>query len=387
MKDHARADAIQVSLIGASTRAAAFSAWRAGWRARACDLFGDTDLRHRAVFEPLTGPYPRAFVDFVQAGPRAPCIYVGGLENHPELIDRLAAYGPVWGNSGEVLRRVRDPFTLGPALSEGGFNYPESVRTRPRDHLESWLAKPLRGAGGDRIRRASEVDASTPAPLGRYYQRFVPGASYSAVYVGSVAGARRFGVTRQLVGVPWLHGSPFGWCGNIGPTELETGDVNLLDRLGHYLVERFGLRGLFGIDFLISDEDRPRSLHVVEVNPRYPASVEILELATRQSALRLHAAAFEDTTNLARISHQTPCADVIGKAVLFAPRTLVVTENLLSEAARAPFELPAAADLPVPGTEIAPGRPVLTVFARGDTEAACMEALKSSSEDFEQRWT
>ena len=58
---------VEVSLIGASSRAAACSAWRAGWQTRACDLFGDIDLRQRAAYEPLPGAYPRALADFVSS--------------------------------------------------------------------------------------------------------------------------------------------------------------------------------------------------------------------------------------------------------------------------------------------------------------------------------
>ena len=374
---------VQVSLIGASTRAAAFSAWRAGWQARASDLFGDIDLRRRAAFEPV-GDYPSAFVDFLRHGPDAPWVYTGGLENHPEIVDHLAAYRPVWGNPGNVLREVRNPFTLGAALREAGFDYPESSRRPPRNDLANWLEKPRRGAGGNRIRRASAARRPMSAPRRHYYQRFLSGTSYSAVYVGTPAGGRVLGMTRQLVGVPWLHGSPFGWCGNIGPIQLEPCEANLIQRLGRYLVERFRLVGLFGVDFLITD-DESRSLHVVEVNPRYPASLEILELATGQPALPLHAAAFQNDANASWRKTPTSPADLIGKAVLFASRPLVVTEDLSPYTATTPFEVPAAADLPAPGTEIAAGQPVLTVYARGMTEKECARNLRSAAAGFERR--
>src|SRR5262249_25634739 len=62
-----------------------------------------------------------------------------------------------------------------------------------------------------------------------------------------------------------------------------------LDAIGRLLVKSLGLRGLFGVDFVL-EGGRP---WVVEVNPRYTASVEILELAGHRSFLREHAAAFD----------------------------------------------------------------------------------------------
>ena len=169
---------VTVSLIGASSRAAASSAWRAGWRARACDLFGDVDLLQRAAHEHPSGEYPRGLAEFIHDGPDVPWMYTGGLENHPGLIEELARSRPLWGNTGATLRAVRDPFVLGGILREGGFDFPESSRDR-RQQGVPYLVKPLRGSGGGHIDFAPEGAVSTPAPRGHFYQRFRSGAPYS----------------------------------------------------------------------------------------------------------------------------------------------------------------------------------------------------------------
>src|SRR6202030_2218911 len=62
----------QVLLIGASTRAAAFSALRAGLRPWCADLFNDADLRGRCPSVALVpGTYPQGFVAAVQQAPPA----------------------------------------------------------------------------------------------------------------------------------------------------------------------------------------------------------------------------------------------------------------------------------------------------------------------------
>src|SRR5437588_10415493 len=94
--------------LGASTRAAAFSALRAGLGPWCADLFADADLQARCpVFRSAPGSYPQGFVKAAEQGPPGPWLYTGGLENRPALVRQIAAMRPLWGNDEEVLRKVR----------------------------------------------------------------------------------------------------------------------------------------------------------------------------------------------------------------------------------------------------------------------------------------
>src|SRR5262249_6268277 len=119
--------------------------------------------------------------------------------------------------------------------------------------------KPLHSAGGLGIRRAHPGEAPSPH---HYFQEFIDGTPMSVLYCGTTL----LGVTQQLVGEPWLHAKPFAYCGNIGP----------LDTPPPALATRADLCGVWGIDF-ISHDGVP---HVLEVNPRYTASAEVLEHGT-----------------------------------------------------------------------------------------------------------
>src|SRR5262245_62223359 len=92
-------------------------------------------------------------------------------------------------------------------------------------------------------------------------------------------------------------------------------------RIGRMIGEGCGLLGLFGVDF-IHYLDRP---WVVEVNPRYPASVEVLELATGVPAIGLHRAAFDPAAGLEQTS--SPSAPVIAKGILYARQRLVMSRS------------------------------------------------------------
>jgi uncharacterized protein len=247
-----------------------------------------------------------------------------------------------------------------------------------------WLVKPSAGSGGAGIRfwRADRPDLPPRKPT--YWQEYVEGQACAAVYVGDEHGARLLGVTRQLVGEPWLHASPFQYCGSIGPLLLTVPLRRSFERLGMALAFWCGLRGLFGVDCILRD-DVPWA---VEVNPRYTASVEVLEYATGVPALALHRHVFDDWAPEPELRTPGEAASVVGKAILFARAPLVVPgEGPWSAALRqpaAPWELPGFADIPHSGEQILAGRPVLTFFARADSEAACLQRLWQTAEGLDR---
>src|SRR6266404_2094518 len=140
-------------IVGASVRAAAMSARRAGFSPRAADMFADQDLQ--AICPAIRiKDYPPGLEAAFESAPPGPWMYTGALENYPNLVDRLAAVRPLYGIGGDSLRAVRDPRRLSAALRAGGFNSPRyslGPERLPTDG--SWLVKPLASAGGNRISR------------------------------------------------------------------------------------------------------------------------------------------------------------------------------------------------------------------------------------------
>ncbi len=84
------------------------------------------------------------------------------------------------------------------------------------------------------------------------------------------------GIVRQLVGERWLGSRNFQYAGSVGPWPVSDGTRATLARIGNVLAEEFDLIGLFGVDFILDDEE----VWTLEVNPRYTASVEIVERVT-----------------------------------------------------------------------------------------------------------
>jgi predicted ATP-grasp superfamily ATP-dependent carboligase len=360
-------------LCGASTRAAAFSALRAGLRPLCFDLFADSDL---AVRCPVTAVpperYPHGLREMIDRAPPGPWAYTGALENHPELVQAVAARRPLWGNDAATLRAVRDPLRLG----RGGWLGPRAARDPdrvPRDG--SWLIKPLRGGGGKGIRRWTGEATDRSAGQAAYFQEFVPGPSVAAVYVGDGHEARLLGVTRQLVGESWLHARPFAYCGSIGPVSLSTFDRGQFVSLGGDLARAFDLRGVFGVDAILT----PGGPAVIEVNPRYTASVEVLEYATGLAALALHRDVFEGR-GLGPPSCPPRPELCVGKGILFASGKVALPDEgpWLSELGpNADLTSPPRfADIPQGGAILEAGWPVMSLFAVGREESDCLEKLR-----------
>jgi predicted ATP-grasp superfamily ATP-dependent carboligase len=368
-----------VMIVGASARAAAFSALRAGLRPTAIDLFADRDLAAVCPVRRVTGRYPTSLPALAREGPTGPWIYTGGLENRPEIVERISRERPLWGNDAASLRRARDPFALFASLREAGIPCPAVTRTG-KSADGQWLVKPLAGTGGNGIHVATDRSPRRSS----YLQRFLPGEAWSGVFVADESGGRLLGVTRQLVGVDWLHSSSFRYAGSIGPLTLTRSERSSWHQLGTAIAGFAGLRGLFGVDAIVRDGVP----WPVEVNPRYTASMEVIEYATGIRALAHHRQAFAEAVRAGSESPEVfqepsltlPARTVVGKAIWYAPRPITFPrvgpwDDVLCEsvAIKGP---PAFADIPSPDERIAAGRPVLTLFAVAATVADCEQELR-----------
>ena len=358
-----------ILIVGASARAAAQSATRAAWQPSLIDLFNDVDTAELGpTFQCPFGDYPHGFVELAKQAPPGPWMYTGGLENYPEVVKAIARDRELFGVSPEVLIRIRNPFELAkmvrmpridepPGLSRWSSPAPGTHRGQPCGSL----LKPLRGAGGVGIRFAEENEIASE---GFYFQEFLPGASYSALFLFPGNGPPELlGICAQLVGELRLNAPPFQYCGNIGPLPVDSGLTAELSDIGLSLAS-FDLRGLIGVDFLLVDRD----VFVLEVNPRYTASVELYERATGRALLAEHIDCFRTSPTEPRSEAKRGDRTIPGKAILYAARDFLVRDDH-------PWRGPRYADIPRVGSAISAGQPVVTVFAAGDTEPECRERL------------
>jgi predicted ATP-grasp superfamily ATP-dependent carboligase len=341
-------------------------------------------------------PYPEGLLDWLRAVEPAAWMYTGALENYPELVDQMAWVAPLWGNPGDVLARVRSPFELARALHDAGLLFPEtrdSAGGLPRDG--SWLTKSYRGASGSGVREFDRESVDIDGIRAVCFQKRIAGIPCAAVYAARDGSAVLMGVTRQLIGESWLGSRGFQYAGSIGPLPISKSTEHVIERIGKVLTERFELAGVFGVDMVIDGD----SVWTIEVNPRYTASIEIVERVNGIQALAAHAAAFSEalgTEDLGLRSSNTPTAQspdrspqprVHGKAILFAKQDIALSrpfvEDALQQATQKPW--PMLADISPAHTPIETGRPILTLFAEGKDSQEVEQGLRQSALDLERQ--
>ncbi len=348
-----------VLILGASARAAIHSARRAGLTPHAADLFADRDATAYATVRCCDlADYPDGLERLADAFPPMPWLYTGGLENHPDLVDRIAAKRPLLGNAGEVLRKVRGEAAF-EEMRDRITGIPQVVTNGAADPNVKWLRKSYGSSGGLGVAWATDL---TPR-AGTYLQEFILGRVYSSAFFGGTNATTYAGVTEQFVGANWLHAMPFHYAGSIGPYPYsEEFDWETQEKCGRTDSWR-ELRLPWGLDLV----DGNGCLHLIDVNPRYTASMEVLEHATGRCALD-------------GVQRRDPIPGIVGKAVYYAPHALrfpeVAAIERAIEVAADPWALPEYADIPAVGSVIDAGQPVLSFFERAADAEACRAALK-----------
>lgn len=373
-----------IIVLGASARAIAHSARRAGLRVFAADLFGDRDLEEVCDGYRVVRQYPGGLEAAAREFPPAPWIYCGGIEHHVELIESITRLRPLAGCPPEAVRAVRDPIWLATVSRAGGLKHPETTGDPAGLPLDgSFLVKPRRGAGGRGIAPWTACQATIARdPAEWLWQRRIDGTPRSVALVVGAAETSLVGTSRQLVGLPASRGPAFGWCGGIEVQDVATsGFLKLSRRLADV-----GCRGLVGIDFI---EDAHGDCHVLEVNPRPTASMELFERTLGTSLVAAHLEACGFAPPLGSMPppagpSKRPSRPTWAKGWLFADGDVVVTadvirawEHLDREWRTTDGPWPAFADLPRPDTVVPARGPIVSVFARGRDQAEAGSLLET----------
>lgn len=409
----------QIWLIGASVRALAKSARRCHFDVLGSDLFADLDTMESCHCLRMEH-HPDSALSHRHGRPGIPIAVTGGIENYPDLLQNLESTNPLWCTPPAVLRNLKSPTYLRETLTSAGIATPELQHQIPTDSDPGhWISKPTRSAGGLGIRQARPGESTGSD---RYLQRRIEGLPCSVAFLIHQRGCEFLGMTRQLIGTHPL-GGPFSYGGSSGPIRPSPECLEQLANLGHYLW-REGARGLVGCDIIMTSSASDASAHphlrsaatpekfqLIEVNPRYTQSMELIELATNRSLFELHASvftsspllpdggpgdspdpeqprAFEFGMNIAQqfsASTSSPGVSLeslqatdastsgcgptshLGKLIVYASESVSISRDIRTTADRdAPpqsgVESCWLADIPVPGQTIPPGDPICSLL-------------------------
>ena len=359
---------MKILAAGLSVRAMVESAVHSGYPVIALDAFGDSDVRALAETKSLHSDShvrysAKALFEAAAELDFDSIAYTSDLENHPEVLDQFGINHRIVGNLPKTIRSVRHWPALFSGLRQAGYHVPETIfpgtGSLP-DPDRQWLVKPLLSGGGHGV---SFWRGKMPADKPSMIQQYLPGKPCSASFVANGSECVVLGITGQLIGLNQVGAAGFRYCGNILPLP-ETLDAGKRDAIleqvrgvASFLTGEYRLTGVNGFDFIL-DKDQ---VWLTEVNPRYSASMELIEHAYRLSIFHLHVQACIDggLPEFDLESHIHSGA-FFGKCILFSQKdsTAPDTRDWLSWELR---------DIPATGADLPRGGPVCTMLAGGNS--------------------
>ena len=345
-------------VIAVCARPFVTAAARLGYRVAAFDMFNDVDTRR---FSCSSAPvaFSRGGFDAGDLWRKLSVLdpdaligvtYGSGLENQPELLEKISRRFSLLGNSPEAVASVKDPRRFFPLLDALGVAHPE-VRFDAPGEGEGWLVKSAGGSGGTHIRSCIR-SCDAPLAAGDYCQRKVDGRPVSILFLADGACAEIVGFNEQWL-APAL-GMPFRYGGAVGNINLPEGCSERMAQAARTVTAAAGLRGLNSMDFLLAGED----VLALEVNPRLSATFDLYDVL---DLFERHLRACRGELSSLPPAPRTSKAHL----VVYASRDMTIPDML---------DWPEwTADLPPAETLLKAGEPLCTVLA----QAADAEAAKS----------
>jgi len=347
-------------VAGLSVRTLAESARQGGWRVISLDLFGDIDTRRasthwEAIGDASTpGIAPARLRDALDRAARCPgvdgWVAGSGFEGLPGLLDAGGPALPCLGMPAPRVTRLRSPTAFFAALDRLMLLHPPVSLEPPLDG-GAWLAKRAGGCGATHIRLATGAPGDVCAPADTYYQRIQPGMPMSALFLADGAAFRLVALNRLIVRP--LDDRPYVYVGAVGPVSDRALERTIGQALAK-LVPEFGLRGLASLDFIV---DGAAGVHLLEINPRPSASMQLHAQAWPAGLMRAHVQAARGRLPATPPRHGDT---VRGHSTVFAERAGRIDAASAEALARAGHHH----DLPAAGTCFARGEPVCSVSAQ-----------------------
>jgi len=387
-----------ILVVGASVRALMESAAESGQDVTGLDFFGDVDAGWQGKAMSLTGDYglKPTVGNLLEAARGISCetlVYTSGPENTPEGLAYWEDLGQLGGNSIAALTKVRNPWELRASLGKIGARMPPFFAVKewtPPSPPKTWLLKPLDRGGGHGIevlppnKEAAEAVLSGLKQPARYrieeYQAGIPG---SVTFLANGHEAVVLGSSRQLAGTR-ARNRTFLYQGNIVPLDLSGMMTSKtfaeeITQVIRQLTEDFALRGINTLDFIINGG----GICFLELNPRWSASVELIEKSLDQRFFSWHlaASAGADLTVLRKylelitikLGRFARSRIFWGKRIVYtqAPGMVVKYDNRVLRS----LYRQGVRDIPREGTRLEKGQPICTVLAEGSSDRECDRQL------------
>lgn len=393
-----------ILLVGASVRALMESGIESGHEVMGIDFYGDADARWQGKTMSLTADYGlepsvKYLLEVARAISCHGLVYASGPENAPEELAYWEGQNLLRGNGPSVLTAVRNPWILSQSLGQISMQMPQFYSIGQWQQLKdakSWLLKPLNRGGGHGIvelpkqqEESLALISSLAQPTQFIVEEKIEGIPGSVTFLANGREAIAVGTSRQLIGGGKTR--PFLYEGNIVPLEIQ-GIIELksferkITEVIVHLAKDFGLKGINTLDFIVNED----GIWILELNPRWSASVELIERFCGKRLFSSHLAACKgvDLTPIfaapfydqRRASRDGPV--FWGKRIVYANDSFVVASHDEKQL-RVIYEQ-GVRDIPSAGTIIAKGQPLCTVLSEGDSDRECTLNLGVMAEWIQQ---
>ena len=374
-----------IAIVGFSARAAAQCAKRQGFDVIAVDFCADRDLigECRAHYRLDDPDWPHTLNS---KHPSVPLLLTGGMEHRLKLVDQCHAVAKRFGPTGKQLAAIRslDNWARWAVSCEFGwpvtFHGSVDASGLSEQLLQgSWLLKPFLSVGGigitDVINASQLSDSVFKEHSKIYLQQRQPGKSIGITFLSSQFGSTLIGAASAWPDNSKPLRASYTYRGSFGPIPLTTAQICKLQRFASLVGRESGLLGLWQADFLEHDGE----LTLLEINPRWSASMDILDVCLDLRLVEMHHACICTTlsqagfegfaTNACRQAKQSSDA-MLGKWIVYAsaPFTVSRTQSDAWWMNRWKGDFDSVrnsnqfADIPCVGTDIAAGDPILTIM-------------------------
>lgn len=374
-------------IIGASCRAAAWSASRAGYQITTLDLFADRDTSEMTDCHTIRS-FPDSIVEQAEEFRNHRIVLAGGMENFPSIVAELEKRHTIIGPNAQQIVALRSldnlqqwtrqagiadilfPLTIDdPKLLERIHPIEESspdstllasssrLRNRSTEAIPKtrWLRKSTSSAGGLGVGYwygDLELDFTQ-----NYLQEKIEGECLGVVVRCTTDGAQFIGATRNRTYKDFMYG------GSEGPIVLSSEKIQSIERLMRTIATAIGYVGLLQADFVLASTGR---LYLLEVNPRWSAGLEVLELASERCLMADYLGEKPDQTDVANASL---AATFYVKHIWYAPSSGIVSPMLSDWLMARAYHHPSCppfgwADIPKANIHVSQGQPIATLIAR-----------------------
>jgi predicted ATP-grasp superfamily ATP-dependent carboligase len=369
------------------------SANKAGHSVYTIDLFGDLDIKkHLKQSLSILQEYGKiqhkdlelsdAFIKLVKQLIKDnnidAILLASGLDDENHLLQDLYDLVPILGNDPEKIEKVRNKRNFFNELKKLKIQFPETKFVNnlnegllaSRDMGFPLVIKPTKGYGGIGIRLCKErkdlQDFFKNKSDGEWIiQEHVPGTPASISIIADGTKSKALSLNEQFLGIKEFgQREEFGFSGNIVPLEINGNLLQRCEELTNKIVAKFGLKGSNGIDLIISDQSD--EINIIEVNPRFQATLECIERYLGVNLVDLHLKACnhgELPTNLNR-----PRSKFVGRVILYS-KSNIKTPNLVK------FDF--TRDISNSGSEISEGEPICSLIIDSSSRKECLLEAKN----------